>query len=329
MGFIHKNMSFSTTRTQIPQCIIRGPRDRQSLYNVYGTQHEAIKSLINSLLIEDSNQISNLIFIGDSVTVQFANFFVCDAMRAGISYTSQSRHIDESVSKFSHHITEYMIVNNRSENRILRVHYQQLNPPCLRRPQDSACANSSFASDSTTRYVYAILDHFRHSNNLSSCFGQRNYLLFNYGLHLHQKHRPHILPAIVRAVYTFAHQQMHRQDGGGTGATAAFTAVLFVETVAQVFSGSSGAAHITHHLYTVYVRNPWLDTHTYTYKYIPYILHIYMHGYICIHPFIACLHDLYVTHIHAYMHACALTPTPMHRRRGLPLGPRQHLLRPT
>jgi hypothetical protein len=311
-GYVHYNVTHFASGLQLPQCIVRGTQDRDSLnmlwelsYHLITTAHHKapppvrhprlyITLLLNILIsipatvyqnrIYTQNKIShystlhsspmevtNLIFLGDSVSIQFAIFLRCDMERAGIFPTRKDQGVLME-HNFPYHMTEYNIslhkisqichllvsyipqsslchnataydISKLPSHFILRIYDQQFNPPFLRDakyfPMD---INISSAEKPNRVYTYVI--QFLEDYSSTSTQGRvkighkeshNNIIIFNYGLHLRRSHRHDIVPGISKALIDFATNCSIVKENSRRK-----TWILFRETSAQAFSATSG-----------------------------------------------------------------------------------------
>lgn len=166
--------------------------------------------------------VTNIVFLGDSVSTQLCQYFICDLLRAGASYSS--RHT-LAVRSFDHTVSELIITSNTGD-ALLRVHNQQFNLPCLRSIDTrTLCDSDKYAEQSSYIYTKELL--LNHTAPVATK-GTRTYIIFNYGLHLKLKSRVWAIPGMMKAFVEVAR------------ATKGKVTFLYRETSSQTFSSSEG-----------------------------------------------------------------------------------------
>jgi hypothetical protein len=123
--------------------------------------------------------VQNIVFLGDSVSSQLAQFLICDLLREGqrqrqrqrhgdapavTDASSQGRREDIVVRSFNRTVASFMVRlpgtgrGVRERRGLLRVHSQQFNLPCLQNNRSGMC---HLPRDQTVfEYVTALLDSY-------------------------------------------------------------------------------------------------------------------------------------------------------------------------
>jgi len=178
--------------------------------------------------------ITNVVFLGDSVTAQLAQFFICDLIRAGVKSPSPENLI---VRSFLPTISEFVIPSGLSPGSIgdntFRVLNQQFNLPCIHTTHD-LCDDSSGSELLSYNYITELLHNYT-TDTLSSLdpdARQHTYIVFNYGLHIRSKHRSWVLPGMAKALVWFANSQRNKS-----------VTVLYRETSGQAFSATPDGSY--------------------------------------------------------------------------------------
>lgn len=187
--------------------------------------------------------MTDLVFVGDSVSTQLCQFLICDLLRAGASFTSGS-HL--AVRSFEHTVAELSISaatraiaegknphNLTSQKQIIRLHNQQFNLPCVRSAPPPECASPGGGEESAYLFTSSLLRN--HTVLATASPTATTYVVFNYGLHLKLKSRSGAIPGMLRALVDVARER--RAEGRPVH-------FFFRETSSQTFTSSDGESYL-------------------------------------------------------------------------------------
>lgn len=200
----------------------------------------------------------NIVFLGDSVNSQLAQFLICDLLWQGrnagstapssasaaatVSSTVELEAVlgrgggggtssDLAVRGFNRSVATFRVRLPTSSgshepggawNSILRVHNQQFNLPCIQNNRSGKC--SLPMEKAVFDHVSALLDHY--TRPLAP--REHTAIVFNYGLHIHLKYAWTVRPMLA-ALWTRARELPPEE-----------VAFYFRETSSQSFTGSPG-----------------------------------------------------------------------------------------
>jgi hypothetical protein len=210
--------------------------------------------------------VTNLVFLGDSVSTQLAQFLICDLARAGV-HPASSDSTDLLVKAFTPSVAEFHLaasslsslldsthrvldelspssqahLNSHHSNSmtahgetidILRIHNVQFNLPCIHYfPQ--GCDTLESTKELTVSYLTSLIENYTRLSSPESY--ERTVIVLNYGLHIRPKHSQWAIPAMVKAYLRIAMKYHNRPNAEGVP-QAVF---LFRETSSQVFTSNN------------------------------------------------------------------------------------------
>ena len=180
--------------------------------------------------------IQNIVFLGDSVSSQLAQFLICDLLRQkGDGWTKDN---DESskdgnqwtVKTFNRSVASFDVRFGSPLNHssgMLHIHNQQFNLPCLQNNRSGKCHLPR--EQAVFNYVSSLIDPYvaLTLNSLNPSF-VHTAIVFNYGLHIHHKYAWTVKPMLM-ALWHHARSTEHHG-----------VSFFFRETSTQSFTGSPG-----------------------------------------------------------------------------------------
>lgn len=203
---------------------------------------------------------ADIVFLGDSVSSQMSQYFICDLLGLGAVGTGGT-----TVAKFNHTYAEFTVPSSIGKSSLLRIHNKQFNLPCMHANMRCNIPKGSEESPRTHgaslakeelvfSYVSDLLDNFTKcvQDSVSGCPSISNsesfpslhvttsrplFIVFNYGLHVHGRSRVWAARGVARALTAFAskHYDLMRND---RNTRKVF--LLYRETSAQSFWYSVG-----------------------------------------------------------------------------------------
>jgi hypothetical protein len=283
IGFTRPHQKITCAQTRTSSCVVRGLSERPSLWKVWssrGGEDVSDSSLLlarslvsgtdtscsNKARTEPPSNSADIIFLGDSVMSQMAQFFICDLLRAGargrgsLAVASFNHTFAELTLPLSPHTSSHSPPARASDDTIVRIHNKQFNIPCIHSGGVGHCADpkgsvsevmvatghSPHKEDITRNFVFSLLKNYsspkvlRCTDDGSVECGDTSfsldgplYIVFNYGLHIHIRNRGWALRGMARALLDFA-KSVHNSG-------AAHKVHLLVrETTSQSFWFSPG-----------------------------------------------------------------------------------------
>ena len=218
---------------------------------------------------------ADIVFLGDSVNSQLAQYFMCDLLGLGVSGSG-----DVAAASFNHTTAIFTLPAPPSptpnepspRHSTLRVHNKQFNLPCIHssatcrevtaalgvRPDPSVGLTAQTAQileQITFDYVTQLLINYSSPKVLSAASSPspgsitdasetgRVYIVFNYGLHVHQRSAHWAFRGMARALVAFAAARRQLETGGG--ASQRVVKLLVRETSSQAFWFSAGTVELS------------------------------------------------------------------------------------
>lgn len=159
-------------------------------YNVIEGDIELYDSSLNlfNSLINSKYSITNLVFIGDSVSAQLFNFLFCDLYQINKLQTNGIQWVHKSC-QFCLSYADFWLKSSSStsdNSKLLRIYNRQFNLPCLH-DSNSQCDNSKQSEFLSSQFIQRLLDNItRVSANLNGLHSSSSQTIFilNYGLHI-------------------------------------------------------------------------------------------------------------------------------------------------
>ena len=282
LGFVRKKIWAEVERQQKKSCVSRGFRDRKGIMSswtddesgVYGEDRGGLaQSLFNKQLLHDTGTGSvegddnksgchgptqHIVFLGDSVSSQLAQFLICDVLRELMNtsthttmmhppscvadYMTRHENVtsspylqdDMTVKYFNRSVADIAVpfwqTHSLSEESIkwgfLRIHNQQFNLPCLQNNRSGKCYYPK--EEAVKSYVSNLLASYTSLQGIYTKARSHTMIIFNYGLHIPRKYTWTVKPMLSALL-----EQAKLHSGK-------YVTFYFRETSSQSFTGSPG-----------------------------------------------------------------------------------------
>lgn len=258
LGLVRENAFILQNRFKHHRCTSRGMGDRKNLSGSWSDTDQTISKLLVNLAaaFDNSSDIINLVFLGDSISLQLTQAFLCDALREGLKFSSES---NLTARARNYTLTKFKIRDGSNRSVLFRVHNKQFELPCdnikdtgnetvlpCRDVVDKTSLSQKEIREFNRKTVYdfvsSLLTNFSTSsltsdssiedNNLS----RKTLILLNYGLHLNPQTKWQLWP-MTSAIYDWGEKSRVRRENVPFG-NSDFDFVFFRETSSQTFSFS-------------------------------------------------------------------------------------------
>lgn len=205
-----------------------------------------------SILVEIDVK-TNLIILGDSVSIQLFRFLLCDLIRSGIPLVNNGHIFSQSPNYTELKIAPKFLKSSSSSNDkvsksgTLRLQSLQINLPCVDRNDgfdlsidtelsqrySRLCISNNITDKEKASYLYTryILKHFALvSHNITD----RTYIIWNYGLHV-KSNQLWAIKGMTRGLFDEAVFIKSKNKN---------ITLLYRETSSQVFSSVPGKKYL-------------------------------------------------------------------------------------
>jgi hypothetical protein len=289
IGFIKYGFWVETARRQIPQCVVRGTQDRVGYQFSWADlpleSSDASIDLARDLtrdrpssspaLASSPTVTTNLVFLGDSVSTQLAQFLICDLARAGVPSVS-SYSVDLLVKGFTPSVSEFHFTDSSLAALSSPAPSHQPQPPSSHhrslfqkkhRPGSVPASPLSSATAHETKRILRIHsaqfnlpcihtfpagcesletrerlaeDYLtalveNYTHFSSPLSHERTVIVLNYGLHLRARHSKWAVPGMVRAYLRIGRRHQGLLNAEGLPQLL----LLYRETSSQVFTSNN------------------------------------------------------------------------------------------
>jgi hypothetical protein len=195
IGYIKGNSSANHNRQTLSSCQARGYQDRPNIHHIL-QEFEARRSFFSASLVTffssltTETDITNLIFLGDSVSSQLFHFLFCDFYHSKLFKISGIQWVNQSCQ----FCVSYVDISIPSSSpKLLRLYNRQFNLPCLHDSHgnhekcDDRRESEELSATFIRRLVSPLLSRSPPSvspSSASSPLSQQSVIILNYGLHV-------------------------------------------------------------------------------------------------------------------------------------------------
>lgn len=184
--------------------------------------------------------MTNLIFLGDSVSSQLFNFLYCDLIQSTHLQSNLIQWVDKPC-QFCLSYVDFWELSSTSKiekTKILRIYNRQFNLPCLH-DSNNECDNGKQSELLCFQFIQKLLDNItRITLNLGNSKSSQTIFIINYGLHILSKDLASwSLNGMLKGMIHFIHHQNYYNNNN--------MIFFYRETSSQVFSLSKDGSYLS------------------------------------------------------------------------------------